>query len=159
MSIKIPIDLSALTAREKNPVGRRRARIGRVYLYPKDTELGPGGEIEGRTDKNGEQAYGWLRVGFTLTEHAQNYDVDSKGRPVSLAGKVVWQNYFLNRYSRIQELLNAAGVPLPEEGSGGLDGELLLNKEVDIQITERARTDDPTVKEPQVARVSMALDR
>jgi hypothetical protein len=156
-SIKIPVDLAALNISDLVPEGRHRARIASVTLYPKDKTIDPEtGAIEGAQWDDGSPQYAWLRVGYSLMEHESNYGVDGRGRPVSLAGKYVWHNYRVNETRNLTELFNAAGVGIPKEGD--LDGALLLNNEVDINVYHKARKDNPDVKENAVRGVRMALD-
>lgn len=140
------------------PEGTRRARIGRAELYPKDTTFGPDGSIPGQTDKNGNQAYGRIRVGFVLEEHPYNYGTSPSGKAVSFAGRWVWQGFSLapDYLRRVYELYQNSGTAYEADG---FEPKALEGQIVDIVVAHKPRSDDPETKEPVVNRVKVAVDR
>lgn len=157
--MKIQVNLKDVAAADMVPEGSRRARIARAEIYPKDANIDPATcEISGKVDKNGNQAYAWVRVGFVLEEHPTNYGVGPSGKTISYAGRWVWNNYFMypDRMVRVYELFQNAGAPFSPEGFDPVD---LVGKVVDVVVTHKARQDDPETKEPVVSRVRIAVDR
>lgn len=156
--MKIAVNLKDVAAADMVPEGTRRARIGRAELYPKDRELAPDGSIPGELDKNGNQAYGRLRVGFVLEEHPSNYGTSPSGKAMSFAGRWVWQGFGLapDYLRRVYELYQNSGTPYDESG---FEPKPLEGQVVDIVVVHKARSDDPETKEPVVQRVRIALDK
>lgn len=157
--MKIQVNLKDVAAADLVPEGQRRARITRAELQPKDANIDPATcEIVGKVDKNGNQAYAWIRVGFVLEEHASNYSVAPSGKAISLAGKWVWNNYFLypDRMVRVYELFQNAGAEFDKDG---FDPAALVGKTVDIVVCHKPRSDDPEAKDAAVSRVRIAVDK
>lgn len=157
--MKIAVNLKDVAAADLVPEGQRRARIARAEVQPKDATIDPTTcAIEGKTDRKGNQAYAWIRVGFVLEEHPTNYGVGPSGKTISYAGRWVWNNYFLypDRMIRVYELFQNAGAPFDKEG---FDPKDLIDKVVDIVVQHKERQDDPETKEAGVSRVRIAVDK
>ena len=150
---KLPINLKAIISASNLPDGRYRARVILPAIYPKDKQLGEHGEIPGETNDEGNQKYGWMRSGFRFTEHPSNYVPAIDGSVQTLAGDTFWGNFsFHPKMARLlAELYAAAGVDSDEPT------EALQDKEVDIVVKNKARKDNPDVKEPQITSVRVAV--
>jgi hypothetical protein len=157
--MKIAVNLKDVAAADLVPEGARRARIARAELYPKDANIDPATcEIVGKVDKNGNQAYAWIRAGFVLEEHPTNYGVGPSGKTISYAGRWVWSNFFLypDRMVPVYELFQNSGAAFDKEG---FDPAELIGKVVDAVVAHKPRQDDPETKEAYVKRVRIALDK
>lgn len=160
MGVKVPIDLTAAGKPDLYNEGLHRARIGKAGIYPKDTELGPDGDVPGATTSKGTQAYGRIRVGFVFGEHNSNFQVNDDGDAVSVAGKWIWENFSFHPNQRrfMSELFSAAGVVIEKAGVTEEMLADLLGRDVDINIKTKAQYDNPDIPESRVTGVRPALD-
>ena len=152
------IDLTKVSKTDLFPEGRHRARIAEAENRPKDTEFGPGGEVPGKFNDEGDPKYGFTHVGFVFSDHPSNFDVDPQtGKDVSIAGRWLWENFSWHptQLRRLRELFDNSGTAISPEG---IDPKPLVAKEVDVVIKNRPRRDDPEQKESRVVGIRVASD-
>lgn len=138
----LPIDMSKVSAEDKYPEGRFRARIISAGIYPKKDsgkELDETGAIVGEVNDEGNQKYGGINVGLRYIEHSSNYTVDEAGKDLSMVGRTRFEFFTFHpkMIQNIKRLFIAAGL------GDSSDEQELIGQEIDFQSVDKVDKNDP----------------